>query len=209
MLNWVGFGFQCAATDFQLGADLTKIGSTLLQGAAQEASIAGNITASWSKEASYRSQAKSFETAAADAVKQAGRCQEQGRQSRESRLVKLGQDKGHIIAGAAGSGLDVTSSVVNKTMKDTIKSAFNDAAVIAENERQATQEKLNTASSMRINAIWAEHNANMEDINQQLMMNQMELSREATDNAVIGGALSAAGNFLGGMAGAGGALTWM
>lgn len=209
MLNWVGFGFQCAATDFQLGADLTKIGSTYLQGAAQEASIAGNISASMSKQASYESQAKSFRRQADDFVKQAGRAQEQGRQSRESRLVKLGQDKGHIIAGASGSGLDVTSRTVDKTLKDTIRSAFNDADVIAQNERDAVQDKLNASASMKINAVWADHNANMEGINQQLMWNQMQLNRDATDNAILGGALSAAGNFLGGMDQAGSTLMWM
>jgi hypothetical protein len=206
MLNWAGFAFKCAATDFNLGQDLINIGATAMQGAAQQAQAAGGVMASMSNEASYKAQAKAFSKGADDALKEAGRVQEQGRLQRESRTVQLGQQKGAIISSAAGSGLDVSSRTVKKVVSDTVKSAYNDLDVMAENEKQATQAKINEQTAMKVNAIWAESNANQEKINQDLMFNQMELNRKSIKMQQIAGAMSAASNWMNGMVGAGGSL---
>ena len=202
MFNWASFGFGCAATDFKLGADLIGIGQTQLKFAAQNVQAYGGIMQSMANASTYKSQAASFRIAADDAVKAAGRAQEQGRQAREQRLVKLGQQKGQIIAGASGSGIEVSSSIVDKVMKDTIKSAYNDTAVIAQNEKQAADQKANEASAYRINAIRAEANAEIEGINQDLMFEQIRLNNRAARHAMIGGFMSAAANWMSGMAGA-------
>lgn len=199
MFNWASFGFGCAATDFQLGADLIGIGQTQLKFAAQNMQTRGSIMQSMSAKSTYKSQAASFRQAADDAMKAAGRMQEQGKQAREQRLVKLGQQKGQIVSSASGSGIDVSSRVVDKVMKDTIKSAYNDTTVIAQNEKQATDQKTNEASAYRINAIRAEANAEMEDINQKLMFEQIRLNNRAARHAMIGGFLSTAANFMTGM----------
>ena len=200
MFNWASFGFGCAATDFQLGADLIGIGQTQLKFAAQNVQAYGGIMQSRANASTHKSQAASFRIAADDAMKEAGRAQEQGRQAREQRLVKLGQQKGQIVAGASGSGIDVSSRVVDKVMKDTIKSAYNDTAVIVQNEKQAADQKVNEASAYRINAIRAEANAEIEGINQDLMFEQIRLNNKAARHAMIGGYMSAAANWMSGMA---------
>ena len=206
MMNWAGFAFKCAATDFRLGQDLMNIGSVYLEGAQKKAQAAAGIMSSQSSQASYEAQAESFGKAADDALKASGRVQEHGRQARESRLIQLGQQKGAIDASAAGSGLDVSSRTVRKTVNDTVRSAYSDVAVMAENERQAAQENVSEQTSMKVNQIWAESNANQERINQDLMQNQMRLQDKAQRMQVIGGALSAAANWMTGTAGAGGSL---
>lgn len=206
-MNWVLASMGVAKTGMQLGSDLSAIGGTMLEGAAAQSKIAANISRSMADQLSYKMQAKNFGRAAEDAVKAAGRAQEQGAQSRESRLTKLGQDKGQIVAGAAGSGLDVSSHTVRKTLKDTIKSAYNDAATIAQNEHDIVQERLNESTTAEENRIWAEYNANIEQLNQNLMFAQSQLQAKATRNAIIGGALSATANFLGGAANTGALAT--
>jgi len=201
-MNWAGAGFAAGGTLMQVGSDLTAIGGMMIEGAAKQAQIAGNIMASVSKQLGYEMQAKAYGVAAKDAVKAAGRVQEQGRLSRESRLVQLGQQKGRITTSAAGSGLDVSSRTVRKTFNDTIKSAYNDSAVIAENEKQAAQQKINDSITAQENKIWSEYNANVEQINQTLMFKQSDLQAQATRNNIIGGALSAGAHLFQGMAGA-------
>lgn len=202
MFNWASFAFGCAATDFKLGADLIGIGQTQLKFAAQNVQASGGIMQSLANAGSYKSQAASFRLAAEDAVKAAGRAQEQGRQAREQRLVKLGQQKGQIVASASGSGIEVSSRIVDKIVKDTIKSAYNDTDVIAQNEKQAADEKINEATAYRINAVRADLNAEMEGINQNLMFEQMRLNSRAARHAFIGGLLSAGANFAMGLTGA-------
>ena len=189
---------KLAQTGMQLGSDLCSIGQAFLNNASQIAKIGGEISASHSREMQYKMQAKNYGRAANDALKAAGRCQEQGRLAIENRMVKLGQTKGAINAGAAGSGLDVSSRTVRKVLKDSIKSAYNDAAVMAENEQQMTQEKINERTTMQQNKVWSEYNAEVESINQNLMFNQMKLANKSLTNQLIGGALSTGANLLGG-----------
>lgn len=202
-MNWVGFGFKCAAADFQLGADLIGIGSTMLQEAAQQAQIGGNIAASWAKQTGLKMQSYNFEQQAKTATKEAGLVQEAGRQSRESRMIQLGNQKGHIVSSAAGSGIDVSSKVVQKVMDDTIKTAYADANTIARNEQSAVQQKVNEATSANMNKIWSEYNLKIEQQNERMMFEQSRLVSKATDVSIIGGALSAVANWSNSMADAG------
>ena len=199
MFNWAAFGLAGTGAGLKLGADIVSIGTTQLKFASANIQAMGGIAQSIANQGSYRSQAKSFRQAAEDAVKAAGRAQEQGQQAREMRLVQLGQDKGRIIASASGSGIEVSSRVVDKVVKDTVKSAYNDATVIAQNEKEAAQQKLNESLALRINAVRADANAEAEGINQSLMLEQMKLNNRAARHAMIGGILSASGNFLMGM----------
>lgn len=201
-MNAVGGGFKLAAMDMQLGSDLIGIGATILQGAANQAQIGGNIAASWAKQTGLKMQIYNFEEQAKAATKEAGLVQEAGRQSRESRMVQLGNQKGKIVSSAAGSGIDVSSKVVQKVMDDSIKSAYADSATIARNEQQAVQQKVNEATSANLNKIWSEYNLKTEQINEKLMFEQSRLAAKATDISVIGGALSAGANLLTGAAGA-------
>lgn len=177
-LNWAAAAFKCAQTDFQLGSDIMN--------------VTANYMTSKAKEAQLRVQERNYRNQMAQAEKQAGRYQEAGRQAREQRLIKAGQDVGQINASAAGSGIDVTSKSVTKTVTDTLRSAYNDAATSARNEATAVQDAINQRQSAEENAIWTDYAARMERNNRKW--------------GVVTGALSAAGNFAGGIAGAAGAL---
>ena len=202
MFNWTAFGLAGSGACIQAGADVVKIGVQNLDFAAKNVGAAGSMVQSIAAAATYQSQAKSFRQAADDAMKAAGRAQEQGRQAREQRLVMLGQQKGAIIASASGSGIDVSSKVVDKVMSDTIKSAYNDTEVLSQNEKQAADQKVNESVAYRINAVRAEANAEMEAVNQNLIAEQIKLNNKAAKHAMIGGILSASANLVGGLAGA-------
>lgn len=178
MMNWAGFAFKCAQTDFKLGQDIMNIGA--------------NYAQSKAKQAQMEMQAESMGKTADDFNKKAGRVQEQGRAARESRMIQAGQDVGHINAGAAGSGIDVSSNTVRKTVNDTLVSAYNDTAVMAKNEAEAAHEMQNRELEARQSQIWMEYNVDVEKANRK-----MEL---------VGGIMSAAANWFGGMADAGSSL---
>lgn len=176
--NWAAFAFKCAQTDFKLGSDIMN--------------ITANYMTSKTKEAILDAQERNYLEQVTQAEKQAGRYQESGRQVREQRLVKAGQDVGQIYASAAGSGIDVTSKSVTKTVTDTMRSAYNDAATSARNEATAVQDAINVRQEAKENAIWTNYASRTERDNRQW--------------ALISGILSAAGNWHGGMAEAGSAL---
>lgn len=199
MFNWCAFGFGAGGTALNTGAAIVNIGVNNLKYAAANMSATGSMVQSIANQATYRSQAKSYRIAADDAMEAAGRAQEQGRQAREQRLVTLGQQKGAIVASAAGSGIEVSSKVVDKVMSDTIKSAYNDVKTLASNEKQAADEKVNEAYALMINADRADANAEIEGINQNLIAEQIKLNNRAAKTAMIGGILSAAGTFMSGM----------
>ena len=199
MFNWCAFGFGAGGTALNTGAAIVNIGMNNLKYAAANMSATGSMVQSIANQATYKSQAKSYRIAADDAMEAAGRAQEQGRQAREQRLVTLGQQKGQIVASAAGSGIEVSSKVVDKVMSDTIKSAYNDVKTLASNEKQAADEKVNEAYALMINADRADANAEIEGINQNLIAEQIKLNNRAAKTAMIGGILSAAGTFMSGM----------
>jgi hypothetical protein len=176
--NWVAFGFKCAQTDFKLGSDIMNVTANYLSSKTKQAQLEA-------QERNYREQMTQFE-------KQAGQYQKSGRQAREQRMIRAGQDVGQINASAAGSGIDVTSKSVAKTVKDTLRSAYNDAATSAQNEAIAAQDAINARQTAQENAIWTNYAARMEKNNRKW--------------GVVSGALSAAGNWAGGMADAGSAL---
>lgn len=178
MMNWAGFAFKCAQTDFQLGQDIMN--------------IAAKSAASKAKQATMKHQSKNFEKEAIDFQKKAGKIQEAGRQERESRLVKLGQQEGGIKASAAGSGLAVESKTVKKVLKDTAVSAMNDVNTMAKNEAEAVHDAQNRELEARSNKVWNDMNIELEKKNAKLEK--------------IGGIMSAASNWMGGMSSAMGSL---
>jgi hypothetical protein len=178
MMNWASFALKCAQTDFKLGQDIMNIGA--------------NYSASKAKQAQLEMQAENFGKAAEDFNKKVGRVQEQGRAAREQRMIQAGQDVGRINAGAAGSGIDVSSNTVRKTIQDTMVSAYNDTAVMAVNEAEAAHDMQNRELEQRASKVWTEYNVGVEKANRK-----MEL---------IGGIMSAASNWMGGMADAAGSL---
>lgn len=178
MLNWAGFAFKCAQTDFKLGQDIMNIGA--------------DYAASKAKEAQLKLQASNLKKSADDFQRKAGRVQEQGRQQREARMIQAGQDVGHIHASAAGSGIDVSSKTVQKTVRDTLAAAYNDAAVMATNEAEAAHDMQNRELEARSNKVWTEYNIGVEKQNRKM--------------ALVGGIMSAVSNWHGGMADAGSSL---
>lgn len=177
-MNWAGFAFKCAETDFRLGADIMNITSGYLN--------------SKMKESQLKAQKRNYEKAASYHERLAGRIQEMGRMSREQRLIQLGQDEGRIAASAAGSGIDVSSRTVKKVSMDTMRSAYNDAAQMARNEQQSSEDEMNQRLTAVQNALWTGYAAKVEKHNRNM--------------AVVGGALGAFANWNSGMAGAAGSL---
>lgn len=141
MLNWAGMAFKMAQTDFNLGADIMNITADYMSSKARQAGLAA--------------QQKNFRLQGERAVESAAQTQRAGMLERERRMVKAGQDISRINASAAGSGLDITSATVRKTIADTERSAENDARVIAWNERIAAQSHVNDAQSAWENEAWA------------------------------------------------------
>lgn len=191
-MNWAGFAFKCAQTDFKLGSDIMNITANYLTSLTKEAALKAQSRNLGIEADNWREQSTWHE-------KQAGEIQKSGRAQRESRLVKLGQDEGQIYASAAGSGIDVSSKVVGKTIADTNKSAFNDTIQMAQNEQVQVQSQMNEASAARQNAIFTEENQMWTDF-------AADLESQNRKWGVVAGALGAAGNWAGGMAGAGSAL---
>lgn len=172
MANWVAAAFKYAQTDFKLGSDIMNITADYLSSKAKESGL--------------KAQVKNFKNQETDLIKTAGKIQRVGRQQREARLVQLGQEVGYIRAGAAGSGIDVSSRTVKKTISDTVKSAYNDAYVSAQNEYENAQDAINKAQSANESAIWSEYARKQEKNNRKW--------------SVFSGALSAAANWVGGVA---------
>ena len=106
------------------------------------------------------------------------------------------------MASASGSGIDVSSRVVDKVMSATLQSAYNDTAAIAQHEKPSADQKINESYALMINAERAEANAEIEGINQSLIEEQIKLNNRAARHAMIGGILSASGSYLKGMGGA-------
>lgn len=179
MMNWAGFAFKCAQTDFNLGADIMN--------------ITGNYLSSKARSMSLKLREGNLKRAAKSALVSAGMTQKNARQQMEMRLVQLGQDQGRITAQAAGSGLDVTHSrTVAKTALDTARSAWNDVRVIGENAQVQAQSHINdwlTAESERISTKY-----------------QRRMDGKNRKFALWGGILSAAANWSTGMVDAGATL---
>ena len=179
MMNWVGFAFKCAQTDFNLGADIMN--------------ITGNYLSSKARSMSLKLREGNLKRAAKSALVSAGMTQKNARQQMEMRLVQLWQDQGRITAQAAGSGLDVTHSrTVAKTALDTARSAWNDVRVIGENAQVQAQSHINdwlTAESERISTKY-----------------QRRMDGKNRKFALWGGILSAAANWSTGMVDAGATL---
>lgn len=191
-MNWAGFAFKCAQTDFKLGSDIMNITANYLTSLTKESSLKAQAR-------NQRAEADNLLALAEWHEKQSGEIQEAGRLSREQRLLKLGQERGQMTAGAAGSGIDVSSRIVRKAIGDTVKSAYNDVMVMAKNEQVQVQSEINESASSRANAVWARDAAEWTEF-------AARLERSNRKWGVVSGALGAAGNWAGGMAGAGSAL---
>lgn len=172
MNNWVSFGLQCQAADFRLGADVMN--------------IAANYVDSKAKEFQLKQRGKNLRAKAEQSLKQAGNTQKQGQQAREEIGIQAGQMKGAAIASAAGSGIDVSSKIVNKVVNDIQKQNEDAMAVAAQNEKEAVQNDINDMLLARTENV----------------MNDMAIKTEKRNRkmAVWGGALSAVGNWSAGMA---------
>lgn len=177
-MNWAGFAFKCAETDFRLGADIMNI-------------TAGYLNSKM-KQSQLEAQKRNYEREASYHIRLAGRIQENGRMAREQRLIQLGQDEGRIYASAAGSGIDVSSRIVKKTVTDTARAAHNDAMQMARNEVVGVEDEMNKRLTAIQNAIWTGYAAKIERHNRKM--------------AVAGGALEAFSRWNSGMASAAGSL---
>lgn len=191
-MNWAAFAFKSAQTDFKLGSDIMNITANYLTSLTKESSLKARAR-------NQRAEADNLLALAEWHEKQSGEIQDAGRLSREQRLLKLGHEKGQMTAGSAGSGIDVSSRIVRKAIGDTVKSAYNDVMVMAKNERVQVQSEINESASSRADAVWARDAAEWTEL-------AARLERSNRKWGVVSGALGAAGNWAGGMAGAGSAL---
>lgn len=177
-MNWAGSAFAAAQTSFQLGSDIMKYTADYLNSKMKESQLKAS-------ERNYRKTADYY-------LKLMGVTQESGRMSREMRMIQLGQDIGNIATSAAGSGIDVSSRIVRKTSTDTARSAYNDAARLAENEKLSADDQMNQRLQAIDNALWSGYAAKIERHNRKL--------------GVVGGALTTTAHFLSGVAGTAGVL---
>ena len=110
----------------------------LLQGASVKANAEMSA-------ANYDAQAEYY-------LRQAGQFQLQGREERASRGLQLGEDAGRIRAGAAGSGIEASSRVVQKVVDDTSMSAYRDMEISARNEYENAHGALKNRATAILNA---------------------------------------------------------
>lgn len=85
-------------------------------------------------------------------LRAAGNFQMQGSDERGKRGLQLGQDKGRIMAEAAGSGIDASSKIVRKSIADTVKSAYHDYEMSAWNEWQNAYGAMQQRAAAKTNA---------------------------------------------------------
>jgi len=160
--------------------------------------------------ANARVQAANYDAMADYYLRQAGNFQMHGREERTMRGLELGQDKGRITAEAAGSGIDVTSRVVRKTLADTVKSAYHDFETSAWNEhqnaygamKQRAAAKTNAANQRAI-AAWAERA--YDNLARQTERYGGTMARQA----IGAGNAGAVSSLFGGLFGAAGTLAMM
>ena len=157
--------------------------------------------------ANNRLEAINYDAQADYYLRAAGRAQSQGRQEREMRGVQLGQDKGAIVAQAAGSGIDVSSGEVGKALRDTVRSAYHDMEVSALNEYEAAYGAMKNRAIAKTNA------ANRRSIADWAEKAYSSLASQAERAGAIGarstlraGYSSAFSSVLGGVAGAAGTM---
>ena len=148
-------------------------------------------------------------------LRAAGNFQMIGRDERGKRGLQLGQDKGRIMAEAAGSGIDTTSKIVRKSLADTVRSAYHDYQISAWNEWQNTYGAMKQRAAARTNAAnsrsiaaWARSAYNrlaagVEDAGALSARSYESQARGGAFSSIFGGMMGA----LGTMVGSGGGYT--
>lgn len=155
--------------------------------------------------ANARINAINYDAQADYYLRAARNAQMAGRDERAQRGLQLGQDKGRIMAEAAGSGIDTSSRVVTKTLRDTVKSAYHDLAMSGRNEYQNVYgamknravANLNAANQRRI-ASWASEAyeklaGQVENAGAITAQSYLSAGRSQAQSAIFGGIMSAAG----------------
>lgn len=193
------------------GANGWTTAGQILQVGGAYMSLAGNLGSAWNAYIQGKQEARMLEIGAEqsrykaseyreDATalsKAAGDVQTQGQETAAIRGLRLGQDIGRIFSGAAGSGIDVNSATVQHVAKGTRSEGYRDMSAISKSAANQSQSYINQAISARKNAIWADYDAVVQNLN-------ADLAKQAGRRQMIGGILSAAGMFIGQ---AGGPLT--
>lgn len=113
----------------------------------------------------YGVQADEYDRQAEDYMRIAGDAQLAGRQRAEIRGLQLGQDIGRIYAGAAGSGIDVSSATVGNVERGMRREAATDIDAISANAAGEANSAIYSASAARTSAIWARADQQMAYLN--------------------------------------------
>lgn len=130
---------------------------------------------------------------AREAMRMAGRVQQTGTEAATNRYLQLGQDIGHVYAGAAGSGIDVSSATVRNVDRSMRLMANRDVAAIGRTAAENARQYARQASAHRRAYTNDLVKANLTDI-------QADYSKRAALNKAHLGTASAAMNNLGALA---------
>ena len=97
-----------------------------------------------------RYNAKSHLDAAANAIKYAGEVQRSGEEAAVNRYLQLGQDIGHVYAGAAGGNIEASSRTVGHVVSAARRMADRDVAAINRSTAQAANQHVDEARNARL-----------------------------------------------------------
>ncbi len=136
-----------------------------------------------------RQSASSYLDDAREATRMAGRVQQTGVDSATNRYLQLAQDVGHIYAGAAGSGIDVSSATVRHVDRSARLMAQRDVSAINRSTAEAARQFTRQASAYQRSYGSTLVKANLADI-------QADYARRAARTQAQFGTFSAASSNL-------------
>lgn len=136
-----------------------------------------------------RLQAKDYLDDATSLFQQAGKVQQSGEEQTRMRYLQLGQDVGRLRAGAAASGVDVSSATVRHVESGQRSMADADAAAVSRSSAERANSYVSQAGTQRRNYVNALADAAMLDI-------QADLNNKIARSNMRSGMWSAAGRTL-------------
>lgn len=136
-----------------------------------------------------RLQAKEYLEDATSLFQHAGNVQQAGDERTRMRTLQLGQDIGHLYAGAAGSGIDVSSATVRHVERGQRVMANADIAAMNRSTAENANTYISQTKNARLNYVNAMTDAQMLNI-------QADLNNKIATSNMRSGMWSAAGRTL-------------
>ena len=156
-MNMAGTGMRAAGVDGQFGTELLGAWGTWYQ---------GKLSASMQRlnASRMRRDAKALLEDAEGYMTSAGKAQQSGEEQAVNRYLMLGQDVGHIYAGAAGGNIDIASNVVGDVESAARAMASRDVTAINRSAADQANAYVAQAKSSRLDYVNAITQAKMQDI---------------------------------------------